>query len=546
MVAAENGALPGGKVGGIADVIRDIPQALAAFGHQVEVVTPGYQRFSLLSGARRHGSVEVAFRNHREHVELFQLPITGNSNVRCWALEHPLFAPCGPGKIYCDDPPESPFASDASKFALFCLAVAEFTAVEIAGQPTGNSSGWGQPDAIHLHDWHGALVALLAKYAPQYRGLSAISLVYTIHNLSLQGIRPIAGDESSLQAWFPWLAAPEAVIQDPRYPRCINPVRTAIKLCDRIQTVSPMYANEIQIPSNPETGYIGGEGLEDDLRQAAMDQRLVGILNGCEYPQQQSQPSTFSELLAAIETQLNNWIVATPQVDSCHLLALRKLDLWRHNNGDNPGFLVTSVGRLTNQKINLLLHRFPDDTSVLDKLLTILKDKGRLVIVGSGDSHLEQQLSGIAVNHDNLLFLKGYSETLADQLYASGDLFLMPSSFEPCGISQMLAMRASQPCLVHHVGGLADTVIDNHNGFAFDGLTSAAQAQNLVARFSDVLALVAEQPEQWRQIRRNAASTRFLWSDVARQYLEQLYGIGESQGQKPDSSVRPKTVEQSR
>ena len=104
-----------------------------------------------------------------------------------------------------------------------------------------------------------------------------------------------------------------------------------------------------------------------------------------------------------------------------------------------------------------------------------------LILLGSGEAEYENRIADIAEHADNLLFLCGYSATLAEPLYRSGDLFLMPSSFEPCGISQMLAMRAAQPCVVHGVGGLRDTVEDGRSGFVFTGATPQEQASNFVA-----------------------------------------------------------------
>jgi starch synthase len=139
------------------DVIRDIPRALAVQGHDVTVLVPGYQHFSRLPGAKLDSVLEVAFRHGGERVELWSLPADpAHPGVHCQVLEHPLLAPCGPGRIYCDDGPGRPFATDASKFALFCAAVA-----------TGLRDGVLQrPDRVHLHDWHTALVPVLAHESP--------------------------------------------------------------------------------------------------------------------------------------------------------------------------------------------------------------------------------------------------------------------------------------------------------------------------------------------------------------------------------------------
>jgi starch synthase len=146
-----------------------------------------------------------------------------------------------------------------------------------------------------------------------------------------------------------------------------------------------------------------------------------------------------------------------------------------------------------------------------------------LLLLGSGDPVYEQFFTACAARHDNFVFLRGYSDAVAQALYACGDLFLMPSSFEPCGISQMLAMRAGQPCLVHHVGGLRDTVVDGISGFAFNGNGLSEQADALVETLRTSLDLYFEQPQRWRGIAAQAAAARFRWSDSIGLYLEHLY-----------------------
>jgi starch synthase len=130
----------------------------------------------------------------------------------------------------------------------------------------------------------------------------------------------------------------------------------------------------------------------------------------------------------------------------------------------------------------------------------------------------------MSVRYRNLLFLQGYSDRLAELLYSSGDLFLMPSSYEPCGISQMLAMRAGQPCVVHAVGGLRDTVT-HERGFPFSGDTPTRQATSFVAAVEGALSLRATDDKAWRQIARAAAAARFEWGSSAARYVSELYGV---------------------
>nr|WP_319549257.1 glycogen/starch synthase [Desulfogranum marinum] len=514
MVASENDALPGGKVGGIGDVIRDIPPALGDQGHQVQVITPGYGLFSQLPGATLQGSVQVPFASKTETINLFRVPAKNtHENVRIWVIEHPLFSVGGIGSIYCNDPSDRPYATDATKFALFCSAVCQAIA----------NDHFGTLDVLHLHDWHAAIVALLLAYEPQYHTLQNIRSVFTVHNLALQGIRPLEGDESSLQSWFPQLRYDHEPIHDPRVVHCVNLMRTGINLCDKVHTVSPTYAQEILLPSNMDQGYFGGEGLEKDLKLAADNGRLHGILNGCEYPSRRYTQVPLAELLVQSEKELLHWIAATVTVRSAHLIALHNLNRWLGSPSDKAFFVLTSVGRVTDQKVRILKQEMTNGQSALEHLLDILGDDGIFLMLGSGDSELETFLTKVAAGKPNFIFLNGYSASLADLFYESGDLFLMPSSFEPCGISQMLAMRAGQPCLVHGVGGLCDTVKDNENGFVFTGNSLSDQAGSMLECFKTSVELHDTRIEQWQQISTQAAKERFSWSDVAKKYVSSLY-----------------------
>ncbi len=515
MVAAENDALPGGKVGGIGDVVRDVPPALAAAGHQVDVVTPGYSAFSKLNGAKHQCTLWVTFAGGAESVDLYVVPAkVPHPGVTLWALEHPLFAAGGVGKIYCDDPSNRPFATDASKFALFSAAVAQAV---MEGR-------FGNLDVLHLHDWHAASVAVLRAFDPRYQPLQSIHTVYTIHNLALQGVRPLSGDESSLNAWFHGLGYDVEQLNDPRAPHCFNPMRAGINLCDRVQAVSPTYAREILQPSDLERGYFGGESLEGDLQRAAAEGRLHGILNGCEYPEHGAEPLPLAQLLVQCEEALVKWIASKPVVESTHLVAIRRLArAERPKKAGQAPFVVTSVGRLTDQKVLLLQQVVAEGQTAIDQLLHVLGDNGVLIMLGSGNAELEHFLTQVAARNANFIFLKGYAETLSEDLYAGGDLFLMPSSFEPCGISQMLAMRAGQPCLVHRVGGLADTVEDGKNGFSFSGDSLENQARNMISCFEKALEVSRKKPKSWQKISAAAAEARFLWQDVAAEYTRLLY-----------------------
>lgn len=207
---------------------------------------------------------------------------------------------------------------------------------------------------------------------------------------------------------------------------------------------------------------------------------------------------------------------------SAHYLADQRLS---QLSGRGPDMVLTSVGRIAAQKTQLFRESSADGVSALQAILATLGGNGLFVMLGSGDREYETFLTEVAANHDNFLFLRGYSEALSESLYAGGNLFLMPSSFEPCGISQMLAMRAGQLCVVHAVGGLGDTVRDNVTGFVFNGETRSAQATNFVTRVAAALALRKSSGERWRKMELAAAAMRFSWDASAAAYEQDLYGI---------------------
>ena len=497
--------MPGGKVGGVGDVVRDLPRALSAQGWHVTVLTPSYGAFHRLPGVSELGSFTTQFRGAAHTVRAFEL---GVDAVRIVLFEHDLMVPTEAGRIYHDDGPLRPYASDANKFAFFCAAAASW--IDTLGSP---------PDAVHLHDWHAAFYLLHREFSPSGQRLRKIPTVFTIHNLTYQGQRPLRDNESSLEAWFPDMNYDARVLGDPVADDCINPMAFAIRRADRVSTVSPTYAQEIQCPSNPETGFIGGEGLENDLTRAAEEGRLFGILNGCEYPASPGRRPGWQRLMMAARETVDAWLRDRPGTP-VHELAKRRLATMPKRR---PLHVLTSIGRIVSQKMQLFLQPLGDGRSALEHILDNLGRRGVLIMLGSGERGYEEELARIAAAHANFIFLRGYAEDFGGLLYQGGDLFLMPSSFEPCGISQMLAMRSGQPCVVHGVGGLHDTVESGITGFVFAGDTRSDQATGFVDCVERALALRHDHPNRWQRIRKQAAAQRFDWASAAKHYIEQLY-----------------------
>lgn len=487
--------------------MRDLPAAVCAAGWQATVLTPSYGMFHKLPGAQRITTVDVHFRGESKSVAVFEVPGSAKA-ARNIVFEHASFSPHGSGQIYCSDEPARPFATDASKFAFFCAAAA----VWIRDLPQ-------RPDVVHLHDWHAATYCALREFADGFEPLRKIRTVFTIHNLSYQGPRPISDDESSLESWFPELRFRHSTIRDPYLAQCFNPLATAIRLADRLSTVSPSYAHEICLPSDPARGFVGGEGLEHELSAARDQGRLVGILNGCTYPQTTGRKPGWRRILELAGEQVDAWLAADPSSRASRL-ARERLDAFPSRR---PRHVLTSIGRVVEQKVSLMLEATEPGATALESLLNQLGRQSVLIMLGNGDPNLEDRLVAIAERVSNMLFLCGYSETLSEPLYRAGDLFLMPSTFEPCGISQMLAMRAAQPCVVHGVGGLLDTVDDGRTGFVFDGATPATQAQAFVAAVDRALILKEGDHDRWQTLCIRAASRRFDWTTTATQTIGNLY-----------------------
>ena len=503
LVATENGAFPGGKVGGVGDVIRDLPIALADTGLDIRVITPSYGMFHKLPGATLYRRLRVRFAGKRFIVKIFRVPVD-DDRIAHLVIEHPLLSPKGPGHIYVSDEPGKPFAIDAAKFAFFNAVIAVWV-----------NGSHAPPHVLHLNDWHTGLIPALRAFGTADTPLKKARVVFTIHNLAYQGIRPIRGDESSLETWFPDLVEHKDRLQDPRYDDCINFMASAIRLSDGVSTVSPSYALEIQRPSDPLTGFSGGEGLEADLRQAHADGRLGGILNGCMYPENTDRPTDWDTLLQLIAGQAGI------------INALQPADDWiESRKGKRPRHLLLSIGRVVDQKVPLFLEPVEGHPTALEAILAAAGPDSLFIMLGSGEKVLEDRFADIAHSHDSFLYLRGYVESLSGPLYTAADLLLMPSSFEPCGISQMLSMRAGHPCVVHAVGGLKDTVKDGITGFIFDGDTPAKQAEGFVNAVQTAITARQQNPSQWQEICSNASAQRFSWEVSATAYRQRLYQIG--------------------
>ncbi len=505
-VAAENDGIARCKAGGMGDVVRDVPRQIAARGDQAQVITPSYSR--LHQSGNKISEVKFIFRGEPQSAGVYEVPgkkeIPG---IKHYVIHHPDIKSGDIAHIYFNDP-DQPFFTDANMFALFCTAVAA----------TVRDGILGVINIIHLHDWHTSMLLFLREFNPKFQKLKELKFVYTIHNLAIQGIRPFEDNYSSVQSYFPDVNYNRELLKDPRYTDCINLMAVGIRLADAVHTVSPSYKEDIQKPSHP-PHFIGGEGLENDLKQADKEGRLFGILNGANYSNITKVEKGI--LFRQCVRRLFRWLQEEKKDYKAHYLAHTGEKLTRFQE-KKPDFICSSVARLTEQKF----YFFKEDPDLLPALMNKLEEvNGIYILLGTGAPEYEAIFREASYRHKNFIFINAQSESIIDMLYQESNLYLMPSQFEPCGISQMLAMRNGQPCLVHHTGGLKDTVKHMQTGFSFDGEDLDEKKENFVRVFSEAVDLYFNDKPKWKEICKNAKKQKFTWEFSVDKYYEFLYKI---------------------
>lgn len=503
-VAAENDAIENCKAGGMGDVVRDVPRQISKRGDKVHVVVPSYSR--LHQNGTFKANLTFKLRGIVYTAELYEVIAKKKfKNIHQYVIHHPEIEPGGIAHLYHDDR-EEPFYTDAIKYFIFCTAVAE----AIKNQAFGNL------DIVHMHDWHSSLLLFLKEYHTEYKLPKKIRFVYSIHNLAIQGIRPFENNYSSLKNWFPNVSYDVKTLQDDRYNDCINLMALGIRLADAVHTVSPSYKHDVmKSSSRPE--FIGGEGLENDLRKADNEGRLFGILNGCNYTGIRAAKKGF--LYRNTVKALFQWLQEESKKYKADFLAHTGEKIIKYVE-EQPSFIMASVARLTEQKFYFFKRSPEAFVQMLEKLKEI---NGIFMLLGTGAPEYEEMFRELSYKYSNFIFTNGQSENLIDSIYLESDLYFMPSLFEPCGISQMLAMRNGNPCLVHHTGGLKDTVTHMKTGFCFDGETYDEKIENMLNSFNTAIDMYVNDPIIWKKIRSNAKRMKFTWEKSINQYYEKLY-----------------------
>ena len=528
IVAAECKGLA--KVGGLGDVVCDLSVALHKQGAKVAIVLPCYGSMEIPASAVPFLCYRVQFGEKRWQVEVLATDLKG---VPVYLLKNDPFFGGKYSAVYIDSRvmKRGPFEDDAKRFAFFSAAVLELLRV---------SRHFSGLKAIHCHDWHTGSLLFLLHMDKRYKAYrQKLNTVFTIHNLHYQGSRPFEENGGrpfyAFSDWFPALYREMkeknfiSRFKDPNLEiPCYNPMRTGILLADYINTVSPTYAEEITLPDIRETHFFGGRGLEEDLRKIKEQNRLFGILNGIDYdeyntsrlkPSFEPELPGFSENRLAHKTKLLMGLKRHLEglrlrsgTRCANFPALRK-KLERYDPGtwlERP--LIVSVSRATDQKISILLEKYRHR-----KIISLLlRREAGFIFLGNGE--LSRELAHVN-RHENGFFVCAFDKTFADMLYAGGDLFLMPSDFEPCGISQLIAMRCGCLPLAHDIGGLRDTIRHEKTGFLYRGGTREEAKAALLSSLDRALACYRNQRDRWLHMQGEAMKNRFLWQNTARKYL---------------------------
>jgi len=470
IVAAE--MTPYAKAGGLADVIGALPSALAERGAQVSVILPGYN--SAIERLRTERiALGRAVKVGTDPVGFGILRASAAGGVSIYLVENERFF--GRDGVYGEKGVDYP--DNLARFIFFGRAAAQVLSDHV------------EPDVVHSHDWHASVLPIVIRADPALTGAFAnTASVFTIHNLAFQGIYPRA-DYELLNLDPRWFS-----IDGLEFHGQMNLMKGAIMLSDAASTVSPGYAREVT--TGPELGF----GLEGVLR--ARGDRFVGILNGADYNEWNPATDAFIAAHYSGSDYSRNKAVCARD--------LRKI-------ADFPLVdrrpLVGMVTRMTPQKGFDLLS---------DSLDAIMAVDLQLVILGSGDPATEKRFKQAEQHYrDKLRVIIGFDNTVAHKVQAGCDLFLMPSRFEPCGLTQMYALKYGTAPVVRATGGLADTVQEfdpragTGDGFVFGRYETDAMVGALARAVG-----VFNRPDSWQQLVKNCFAADFSWSRAAEHYLE--------------------------
>jgi starch synthase len=467
MAAAESGPLA--QSGGLGDVLRALPPALVASDRQVRRFLPAYGCIDRSGFEAEEISLAVSVGPSRMPVRLLTrresdgVVTTLVENEECFGRDGLYGSPAGG------------FRDNARRFILFSRAVCEYAAR--AEHP---------PDVLHAHDWHTGLLPMFVRHARASR--RSPRTVLTIHNMGYQG--RFGREETD------WLSLRDDALSLVFRPEGIedhggiNFLKAGLVYADRVTAVSPTYAREITTPE-------GGAGLDAVLRRRP--DGVAGILNGADY--EIWNPATDRHLPRPYGPDRLEDKEASRS-------ALRK------EIGLPPGSrpILGVVSRFVQQKgIDLVAQAAP----------ALLEAGADLALLGTGEAAIVEEVERLHRERPDRVGLRvGFDEKCSHLIVAGSDLLLVPSRYEPCGLTQMHALRYGTIPVVRRTGGLADTVRDEREGSGTGFLFERISSEDLVAAACRALRLRASQPDAWRLLQRRAMAEDFSWSKAAASYLE--------------------------
>jgi starch synthase len=469
-VAAE--AHPLIKTGGLADVAGALPRALRTLDVDARLLIPGYpdvlSRLAAGGGVRSVGAASgPAFGAGRVALVRGRLP---GSTLPVYAIDAPWLYR-RPGNPYADATGQA-WSDNHLRFGLL-----SWTAAQLAAG--GLDPAW-TPALVHAHDWHAGLAPSYLRMNPGVR----VPTIFTIHNLAFQGRFPLTTAGA--------IGMPASLLtpSNIEFHGDLSFMKAALVHADRLTTVSPTYAREI-------TTSAFGHGMEGVLRSRASV--LSGVLNGIDADEW--NPRT--------DPAISHNYDATRPIGKKENRRVLCIELGL--DASTVGPLMVFVGRLTSQKgVDLVIE------AATAKLL----ERMQLAVLGSGDASIEKALIALAAKHrGRMSTCIGFDEALAHRMIAGADAIIVPSRFEPCGLTQMYGMRYGTVPIARRVGGLADTVVDCEDaaeatGFAFDNAASSALAAALTRAIDAFSA-----PARWQVLMRNGMRQNFAWDGPARRYV---------------------------
>lgn len=461
-VASEG--LPFIKSGGLADVIGSLPQTINSERYSCSVVLPLYKKIKENYELNKIGEYNVQSGLINCKAELYYQKYDGVD-----------FYFIGNDQYFYRDGMYG-YVDDGERFAFFCKAVLEMLNI----LPF-------KVDLLACNDWHTGMIPIMCKkeYCDSYH--QNIKTIYTIHNLLFQGNFP----EKMLDYFN--LDRKYYENGDIRFDDGISFMKAGILFADKVTTVSQSYAKEILTEEY-------SERMDSVLRTRQND--LSGIVNGIDV--QMWNSNTDKALIANYDiSKLSGKKKCKKKLQE--MLGLRVAD---------DVLLVGMISRLTWQKGVSL---------ILEKLSAIMNQDIQLIILGTGDNYIESQFKQLEYTYPHrAVFYCGYNETLSHQVYAGIDMLLMPSLFEPCGISQLIAMRYGTLPLVREVGGLKDTVIPYNeyehtgNGFSFRNFSG----DDLLNVLKYALNVYYYHPKEWKMLMKNAMNSDVSWKASAEKYID--------------------------